>query len=153
MGCSGSKESSSTNPLAKKLSVLVLGSTGKAGSEIVKELKKRGHTVTAAARDTGKVVSPYGLKLLTVDYENLAAIKEQIAKSDVVVMAYAPPNDNVNKLVDVTTSLKDIISEAENKNIRLVMVGGAGGLEVVPPAPAATATAPAADDGYRAGLP
>ena len=107
--------------------VTIIGATGKSGSRIQTELLSRGHSVVAIVRDPSKV-SPH--KNLTVRQGDISDdLKTLIAGSDVVVNAYAPPFTSVNDLVPFTSRLA---AAAKTTNTRLVMVGGAGGLEVAP---------------------
>jgi len=114
--------------------VVVIGATGKSGSRIQTELLSRGHTVTSIARDTSKVTpAPAGtpvtnLKIVqgNVVSDDLAAL---IAGHDVVVNAYAPPFESTQDLVGFTQRLA---AAAKTTNTRLLMVGGAGGLQVAP---------------------
>jgi uncharacterized protein len=103
----------------------VLGATGKAGTEIVKELLKRGHKVIAIARDPSKIKAAKNLEVRKGFAEGDFA--ELIKGAGVVAHCYAPPKDNESELVTVTTALKDAAAAVD---ARLIMVGGAGSLEV-----------------------
>jgi putative NADH-flavin reductase len=58
-------------------------------------------------------------------------IAETIAGADAVVSAYAPPPDNTDALLDVTKRQIEAVKKAGGK-ARLIVVGGAGLLEVAP---------------------
>lgn len=126
MGCSASKSTGgNNNPLNIKHTVAVLGATGKAGGEIVKELLKRGHKVIAIVRDPAKIKASKNLEIRQGAAEgDLPAL---IKGATVVAHCYAPPQDKTSDLVTVTTALKDAAGAVD---ARLVMVGGAGGLEI-----------------------
>lgn len=110
------------------MNVVVYGATGNSGSRIVKELIARGHHVTAVARDTTKV--PTGVASKQDDLSNVDAIAAVIAGADAVVSAYAPPQDNTDALVGATERLVAAVKKAGTA--RLIVVGGAGSLEVAP---------------------
>lgn len=107
--------------------VIIIGATGKSGSRIQTELLSRGHTVTSVARDASKVAPAANLTVVQADIStDLAAL---IAGHDVVVNAYAPPFESTQDLVPFTQRLADA---ARATKTRLLMVGGAGGLQVAP---------------------
>jgi len=111
------------------MNVVVYGATGNSGSEIVKELVKRGHKVTGVARNVDKLKGlPVTAK--TDDLSNVDAIAAIIKGADVVVSAYQPPADNTDALIDVTK--RQIAAVKKDGNARLIVVGGAGQLEVAP---------------------
>jgi len=112
------------------MNVVVYGATGKSGSEIVKELLRRGHKVTAVARKAGGLNAEPGLTIKTDDLSNVDAIAGIIRGSDAVVSAYAPPADDTDALLGVTE--RQIAAVKKAGVPRLLVVGGAGLLEVAP---------------------
>lgn len=112
------------------MNVVVYGATGNAGSEIVKELLRRGHKVTGVARNIDKLKGQPEVTGKTDDLSDTGAIAAIIKGADVVVSAYQPPPDNTDKLVDVTKLEIEAVKKAGVP--RLVVVGGAGQLEVAP---------------------
>jgi uncharacterized protein len=112
------------------MNVVVYGATGNSGSEIVKELLKRGHKVTAVARKVGSLKAADGLTVKTDDLSNVDAIAATIKGADAVVSAYAPPMDDTDALLGVTDREIAAVKKAGAK--RLLVVGGAGLLEVAP---------------------
>ena len=110
------------------MNVVLYGATGNSGQRILKELTNRGHHVTAVARDTSKV--PSTLKAVKDDLSSVEAIASIIAGADVVVSAYAPPQDNTDALLGVTE--RQIAAVKKAGRARLIVVGGAGLLEVAP---------------------
>jgi uncharacterized protein len=111
-----------------KMNVVLYGATGNSGQRILKELTNRGHHVTAVARDTSKV--PSTVKAVKDDLSRVEAIASIIAGADVVVSAYAPPQDNTDALLGVTE--RQIAAVKKAGTSRLIVVGGAGLLEVAP---------------------
>src|SRR5271154_3971893 len=111
-----------------KMHVVLYGATGNSGQRILKELTNRGHHVTAVARDTSKI--PSTVKAVKDDLSSIEAIASIIAGADVVVSAYAPPQDNTDALLGVTE--REIQAVKKAGKARLIVVGGAGLLEVAP---------------------
>ena len=112
------------------MNVVLLGATGRAGSRILTELLSRGHRVKAVARDASKIKAGENV---TVDQDELtdaAKLAGIVEGHDAVVSAYAPPADNTDALVDVTEMEIEAVKKAGVP--RLLVVGGAGGLEVAP---------------------
>ncbi|HEY2040479.1 MAG TPA: NAD(P)-dependent oxidoreductase [Edaphobacter sp.] len=112
------------------MNVIVYGATGNSGSEIVKELLRRGHKVTGVARHVEKLKDEEGVTAKADDLSNPTAIASVIEGADVVVSAYQPPADNTDALIDVTKREVEAVKKAGVP--RLVVVGGAGQLEVAP---------------------
>jgi uncharacterized protein len=111
--------------------IVVYGATGNSGREIVKELLARGHEVVAVARKVDAVPAQHGLTPKGDDLSNVDKIAGIIDGADVVVSAYAPPPDNTEALLDVTNRQIEAVKKVGGKP-RLIVVGGAGLLEVAP---------------------
>jgi putative NADH-flavin reductase len=111
--------------------VVVYGATGNSGREIVKELLSRGHEVVAVARNVASVPAQPKLTAKTDDLSNVDKIAETLSGADAVVSAYAPPPDSTDALLDVTKRQIEAVKKAGGK-ARLIVVGGAGLLEVAP---------------------
>ncbi len=112
------------------MKVVVYGATGNSGSEIVKELVRRGHKVTGVARNVDSLKGVAGITAKTDDLSNVDGIASIIKGADAVVSAYQPPADNTDALVDVTKREIEAVKKAGVP--RLLVVGGAGQLEVAP---------------------
>ncbi|MDE1177236.1 MAG: NAD(P)H-binding protein [Edaphobacter sp.] len=112
------------------MNIVVYGATGNSGSEIVKELVARGHKVTGVARNVEKLKDVAGVTAKSDDLSNADAVAAIIKGADVVVSAYQPPAENTDKLIDVTKLEIEAVKKAGGP--RLVVVGGAGQLEVAP---------------------
>jgi uncharacterized protein len=110
------------------MNVVVYGATGNSGSEIVKELLRRGHKVTGVARNVDSLKSQPEVTAKTDDLSNVDAIAAIVKGADAVVSAYQPPADNTDALVDVTKRQVEAVKKAGGP--RLLVVGGAGLLEV-----------------------
>lgn len=112
------------------MNVVVYGATGNSGSEIVKELLARGHKVTGVARKVDSLKDKPGVTAKVDDLSNVDAIAAIIKGADAVVTAYQPPADSTDALIDVTKRQIEAVKKAGGT--RLVVVGGAGLLEVAP---------------------
>ena len=111
------------------MNVVLFGATGKCGTRILTELLARNHSVTAVARNP--VGLPANVKTVKDDLSDVNRIAAHISGSDAVISAYAPPQDDTDQLLGVTERLIEAVRKA-GKNIRLIVVGGAGSLEIAP---------------------
>jgi putative NADH-flavin reductase len=110
------------------MNVVLYGATGKTGTRLLHELTSRGHQVTAVARDISKL--PAGVTAKQDDLKSVDAIANVIAGADVVISAYAPPMEATDEIVGVTERQVAAVKKAGVG--RLIVVGGAGSLEVAP---------------------
>jgi uncharacterized protein len=110
------------------MNVVLYGATGHAGSRILSELTKRGHKVTAVARNLSKL--PTGVPAKQDDLSNVDKTAAAIAGADAVVSAYGPPQTDPDQLIAVTERQIKAVKKAGK--IRLIVVGGAASLEVAP---------------------
>lgn len=100
--------------------VTVLGASGRAGSEITKELAARGHQVRAIARKPEAIPAAAGIEPVAGDASDAAALAEQIRGSDAVISAlhFDVPADTLLAAVKAAGVA------------RLLVTGGAASLEV-----------------------
>lgn len=112
------------------MNVSLYGATGNAGARILQELLSRGHQVTVIVRDPAKLRPQPGLTVLRGDLSDVAQIAEAIRGTDAVISAYGPGLNSPGDLVGATDRLVEGVSRS--KVPRLLMVGGAGSLEVAP---------------------
>ncbi|TDK32567.1 NAD(P)-dependent oxidoreductase [Luteimonas terrae] len=104
--------------------IALIGITGRAGSRIASELLARGHRVTGIARNTADTPAQAGLTLLSADASRSEAVAPLLQGHDVVVSA---TRFDGGSTADV---LLDALRQAGVR--RLLVVGGAGSLEVAP---------------------
>ena len=112
------------------MKVVLFGATGKSGSRLMKELVTRGHQVTAVARDISKLPAADGLTVRQDDLSDARHTAEVVRGADAVISAYAPPANDTDALIGVTRRQVQAVRDAGVD--RLLVVGGAGGLEVAP---------------------
>jgi hypothetical protein len=110
--------------------VALYGATGKAGSRILKELVSRGHRVTAIVRDPARLAPPDAdVVVRRDDLSDPKKIADAVNGAEALISAYAPPQDDPEAIVGVT---RRQINALNGSPVRLIVVGGAGGLFVAP---------------------
>jgi hypothetical protein len=118
--------------------IVLYGATGRAGSRILTELLARGHEVVAVVRNPDKLAPNDGLTVQQGDLSSAEAIAEAIGGAQAVISAYGPPADKTDQLLDVTkreiAAVQQVSQQANSPENapRLIVVGGAGSLEVAP---------------------
>jgi putative NADH-flavin reductase len=110
--------------------LLLYGATGTLGQRILAEAVDRGHEVTAAARNPNRVQELPGVTLRLGDILDADSVATLVRGQDVLLSAVGPGHGgDPCFLVEAARSL---ISAAERTGVRLVVLGGAGSLEVEP---------------------
>ena len=113
------------------MKVALYGATGKSGSRILKELASRGHQVIAIVRDPSKLTQTGpGVQVKQDDLSDPKKIAAAVDGAEAVISAYAPPQNDVRALVGVTQ--RQVEALGQKPKARLIVVGGAGGLNVAP---------------------
>ncbi len=111
------------------MKVALYGASGMIGSRILAELLQRGHQVTAVVRNPEKVAVS-GAIAVKGDITDAASVAATAQGHDAAISAYAPPHAQVGLVLDATRAL---LAGLENAGVkRLLVVGGAGSLEVAP---------------------
>jgi putative NADH-flavin reductase len=104
------------------MKVAVIGASGRGGSRIVDELARRGHQVTAIARNPEKIRAQANVTAVAGDLFD-AAFAKLLAGHDAVVSAVHLSASDPRKLIEAVRA-----SGAK----RYLVMGGAGSLEVAP---------------------
>jgi len=99
--------------------IAIIGATGRAGSQLLEEALRRGHSVTAIARDPAKLQGREGVTVKAVDVLDSAALVEALKGSDVVLSA-------AHFATIPAAAIIGPVNQARVK--RLLVVGGAGSL-------------------------
>jgi hypothetical protein len=103
------------------MKVALIGATGKVGKRLTAELTSRGHSVTGIARSADAQVD--GVAMRQADANDPAALSEAISGHDAVMLAGR----------FVSTDANAILQAIKHSGVpRLLVVGGAGTLEVSP---------------------
>ena len=113
--------------------VALIGATGFVGTEILKELVSRGHSVTAIVRDTDKLPANEKVTAIAADAFDEAVVATAVKGNDAVISAYNAGWTNPNFYEDFMKASKAIEAGVAAAGIkRLIVVGGAGSLYVAP---------------------
>ncbi len=64
--------------------IAIIGATGRAGSQLLEEALRRGHSVVAIARHVSKIGERAGVVTTEVDVNDVHALQAAVAGSDVV---------------------------------------------------------------------
>ena len=105
------------------MKIAVAGASGRAGSEITKELSRRGHGVTAIARNPEKIASLPNVTPTKGDVLDQACLTKLWAGHDVAISSVHFLASDPHKLIGAAK---------DSKVGRYLVVGGAGSLEVAP---------------------
>ncbi|PYI37990.1 NAD-dependent epimerase [Arthrobacter psychrolactophilus] len=109
----------------------VIGGTGYAGSNIVREAVKRGHDVTSFSRNLPETPVD-GARYVTGSVLDADFLATTAAGADVVIEALSPRGELVGKLEGVFDAL---LPHVKGSGARLGVIGGAGSLQVAPGGP------------------
>ncbi|OLU23270.1 3-beta hydroxysteroid dehydrogenase [Pseudomonas sp. PA15(2017)] len=105
------------------MKVVILGISGRAGSRLRHELLQRGHQVTGIARDVGAVPAQDGLTLASADVADVERLVPLLRGHDAVI--------STTRFVG--NDAASLIGAVKTAGVpRLLVVGGAGSLEVAP---------------------
>jgi putative NADH-flavin reductase len=99
--------------------IAIIGASGHVGSQLVKEALRRGHTVTALARNVDSIAPQAQLRMLAVDVQDPAATEQALKGHDVVLSSARFASIAAGPLIES-------VKKAGVK--RLLVVGGAATL-------------------------
>ena len=105
------------------MKIAVIGASGNAGSRITAELARRGHQVTAIARNPGRIAGHANVTPAKGDVMDQAGLARLVTGHDAAI-------SSVHFLASDPAKL--IAAAKESKVGRYLVVGGAGSLEVAP---------------------
>jgi len=107
--------------------IAIVGATGLVGTRIVSESLDRGHEVTAIIRNPERLPAHPKLRAARGDATRPAELASLVAGHDVVISAFNPGGDEGG------TGARSIIDAVKRSGAkRLLVVGGAGSLEIAP---------------------
>lgn len=108
------------------MKILLIGATGMIGSRVAAEARDRGHEVTGTTRGGADGTT----KLTATDTAAVAALA---AGHDAVVLAIAPPRDGSEPSGPLLAAGRAVLDGLREAGVRrVVVVGGAGSLEIAP---------------------
>jgi putative NADH-flavin reductase len=122
----------------------VIGATGTIGSRVVGEALDRGHRVTAFSRDATQIREARGgVTWASLDVLDAASIAAALPGLDVLISGFQPGNAARDFADTVVRSIADptvyaraatalVTALASHPRTRLIVIGGAGSLEVDP---------------------
>lgn len=115
------------------MKVAVIGATGFVGRRVVDEALARGMQVTAIARQKKELPEQANLTVALGDVADTAWLAEQLRGQDAVISAYNPGWGEDNLYEKTARGAQQILRAVEQAGVkRLLVVGGAGSLEVAP---------------------
>lgn len=115
------------------MKITVIGATGFVGPDVVKEALARGHQVTAVSRSGKNLSSDPQLTLALGDIHDSAWLGEVLKGQDAVISAYNPGWAESDLFEKFTRGSQQILQAIKSSGVkRLLVVGGAGSLEVAP---------------------
>ena len=114
------------------MNITLIGASGFIGTAIMNEALARGHQVTALVTRPERLPVRAGLNALGADVMDVARLTSQFAGADAVVSAFSG-HAQADVFEYFMAGTRNIIAAAkEARAPRLVVVGGAGSLEVAP---------------------
>jgi putative NADH-flavin reductase len=115
------------------MKLALIGATGFVGSAILKEALDRGHEVTAIVRHAEKLTPHAKLHARKGDIYNVDELAGLLAGHDAVISAFSPSRTDPDIRGKHVGGIKAVVTAMKRADItRLLVVGGAGTLEVKP---------------------
>jgi uncharacterized protein len=105
------------------MEIALVGATGSVGTRLISELTRRGHQVTAIARHPEKLQGQASVRPTSGDVQNEKSLAAVLAGHAAVIHSVRFLSTNASKIIAATKAAKVP---------RLLVVGGAGSLEVRP---------------------
>src|SRR5215207_915040 len=115
------------------MKIALIGATGFVGSALLQEALNRGHEVTAIVRHPEKLQPQARLRPVKGDVYDPDEVAGLVAAHDAVISAFNPGWGNPDIYAQQVKGTRAIIDAVKKAGIkRLLVVGGAGSLEVKP---------------------
>lgn len=113
--------------------IAVFGASGFAGGHITREALRRGHRVTAVARDISRIaVDHEAVDIRAGSIHDAALVNDVASDTDLMVVAVPAREIDGRKLID---SVPGVTAVAAHHRTRLAFVGGAASLKVADDGP------------------
>jgi putative NADH-flavin reductase len=110
--------------------IALFGATGMIGTRILNEALSRGHELVAIVRNPASVPARPGVTAVAGDARESASVAATAAGCDIAISAYGPGSGSHDDLLKNAHALLEGLAEAGVP--RVIVVGGAGSLEVAP---------------------
>ena len=115
------------------MKIALIGATGFVGTAVVAELLRRGHDVTALARNPARLAAQPKLTARSLDAYSPDAVAAAVKGHDGVVSAFNPGWDDPDLYARFMQGSAAIVGGVQQSGVkRLLVVGGAGSLFVAP---------------------
>ena len=116
------------------MKIVLFGATGNVGRRIAAEALERGHEVVGVVRDPARSRTPDSrVRLVRGDAMDAASVVEVTRGADAVVNAISPRPGTTGVAPSLSDSARALIAGLGVSGVkRLLVVGGAGSLEVAP---------------------
>lgn len=113
------------------MKIIIIGASGMIGQRLVQEGLRRKYEITAAGRDVSKFdTTNEKLHVMRVNVLDPASVEAAVSDHDVVISAYGPQLGQEEELLEAARCISEGVKNAGIR--RLLVVGGAGSLEVEP---------------------
>jgi putative NADH-flavin reductase len=114
------------------MKIALIGASGFLGSAIRDEALARGHDVTALVHNSGNLASSNGMTIVKSDVFDTDGLATNLSGHDVVISAFSGHSDD-DVYGHYMRGIRSIIEAAKRARApRLMLVGGAGSLEIQP---------------------
>ena len=115
------------------MNIALIGGTGFVGTAVLAELLKRGHQVTALARNPAKLATQNHLSVVKADVLKADEVARAVTGHDAVISAYNPGWGVADIYSEFLKGSDAIVAGTKQADVkRLLVVGGAGSLYVAP---------------------
>ena len=115
------------------MKIALIGGSGFVGSALLEELLRRGHRVTALARNPAKLAARPGLAVVGANALDAAQVGQAVEGHEAVISAYNPGWQEPEIHALFLQGSKAITEGVKRSGVkRLLVVGGAGSLFVAP---------------------
>lgn len=115
------------------MKLAIIGATGFVGSAVLQEALQQGHDVTAIVRHPEKLAVHPSLTAKAVSVFDEAALADVLRGHDAVISAYNPGWTNPDIQSQMIEGYAHIVNATKQAKVpSLLVVGGAGSLEVAP---------------------
>lgn len=114
------------------MKIALIGASGFVGTAILYEAVRRGHSVTAIVRDVSKIAPHPQVHALAVDAQDPQALAAALEGQDRVISAYNPGWTTPDIYDQYLKGANAIVAAAVAAKRWLLVIGGAGSLEIAP---------------------
>ncbi|KAF1072805.1 MAG: Quinone oxidoreductase 2 [Pseudomonas citronellolis] len=115
------------------MKIALIGATGHVGHYFLEEALRRGHQVTALVRDPSRLAARDGLQVVQADIYDAAQVARAAAGNDAVISAFNAGWGEAQIRQRHAQGSHSIVEGVKASGVkRLLVLGGAGSLEIAP---------------------